>query len=87
LPIIIISKPDFDSDVDTNGKRREIIYNTYKNAISSGDNSVYFIDGETLFGKEDRDSCTVDGCHPNDLGFMHMAEVICPVIKKALLHV
>lgn len=84
MPIIIISKPDFDTDIETNSKRREIIYNTYKNAINSGDSSVYFIDGETLFGKENRDSCTVDGCHPNDLGFMRMAEVIYPVIRKAL---
>jgi lysophospholipase L1-like esterase len=85
LPIIIITKPDFDSDIEENKKRREVIYNTYKNAINSGDDFVYFIDGEKLFGKRDRDSCTVDGCHPNDLGFMRMADTIFPVLKKALL--
>jgi len=84
LPVIIISKPDFDKEAENNKKRRGIIYNTYKNAFSSGDQNVYFINGEILFGKENRDSCTVDGCHPNDLGFMRMAEGIYPVLKQAL---
>jgi len=85
LPIIIISRPDFDKDIEDNKKRREIIYNTYKNAANSGDQHVYFINGELLFGKENRDSCTVDGCHPNDLGFMRMAEGIYPVLKQVIL--
>lgn len=84
LPIIIVTKPDFDSNVEVNSKRREVIYQTYKNALDRGDKNVYFVDGETLFGSEDRDACTVDGCHPNDLGFMRMAEHIYPTIKKAL---
>jgi len=85
LLVVIISKPDFDSGIEINKKRREVIYSTYKKAVASGDSYVHFIDGETLFGKENRDSCTVDGCHPNDLGFMRMAEVIHPVIKRALM--
>lgn len=84
LPVIFISKPDFDSDVAGNNVRREVILKTYRNAVSAGDKNVYYIDGEQLFGTEDRDSCTVDGCHPNDLGFMRMAQVILPVLKKAL---
>lgn len=84
LPIIIVSKPDFDSNVKVNDIRRRIIFETYKNAISHGDKNIYFVDGETLFGTQDRDACTVDGCHPNDLGFMRMAEHICPAIEKAL---
>lgn len=84
LPVIFVSKPDFDTDIETNKLRREIIHTTYNNAKSSGDQHVYFVDGETLFGVSDRDACTVDGCHPNDLGFMRMAQTICPVIKLAL---
>ena len=61
-----------------------MIRSTYENAVKSGDKNVYFVDGETLFGKNDRDACTVDGCHPNDLGFMRMAENIYPTLKKAL---
>lgn len=84
LPIIIVSKPDFDRNVEDGRLRRSIIYKTYENAIKGGDKNTYFVDGETLFGSKDRDACTVDGCHPNDLGFMRMAENIYPAIKKAL---
>lgn len=84
LPIIIITKPDFDSDKSENDKRRQIIRQTYDNAILNGDKNVYFIDGELLFGKNDRDSCTVDGCHPNDLGFMRMAECINRTLKDII---
>jgi hypothetical protein len=84
LPIIIISRCDFEANLEVNSKRREIIRKTYLNAIDAGDRNVYFIDGETLFGKTDRDSCTVDGCHPNDIGFLRMAETILPVLKVAI---
>jgi hypothetical protein len=85
LPIVILSKCDFDpGDHEINSKRREIINRTYSNAIKAGDKNVYFIDGEKLFGKTDRDACTVDGCHPNDIGFLRMAETVFPVLNKAL---
>ncbi len=45
---------------------------------------MYFIDGETLFEGEWRDSCTVDGVHPNDLGFSRMATVIGNMVGKLL---
>jgi len=53
-------------------------------AKNEGDENVYFIDGETLFEGPLRDSCTVDGCHPNDLGFFRMAQVIGKVIKNII---
>lgn len=84
LPIIIITKPDFDSDKSANDERRRIIFKTYENAVSSGDKNVYFIDGELLFGQSDRDGCTVDICHPNDLGFMRMAECISKTVKDII---
>jgi hypothetical protein len=37
-----------------------------------------------LFGEEDRDLCTVDMCHPNDLGFYRIAKTVMPIIKKCL---
>ena len=82
-PIIFISKPDFEYDA-ISADRREVIYNTYCKAKQSGDNLVWFIDGETLFGTHGRDDCTVDTCHPTDLGFSRMATVIYPVLKEAL---
>lgn len=83
LPILILSKPDIDYTED--GKeRREVIKNTYNNAVNAGDKNVYFIDGETFFGKRDRHLCTIDRIHPNDLGFYRMASAILPTMKKIL---
>ncbi len=81
-PIIFISKPGFYKDDDK--VRREIILRTYNNAVAGGDNNVYFIDGETLFDGEFWDECTVDKSHPNDIGFLRMAEKIGAVIGKIL---
>lgn len=83
LPIVMMSRPDFHEGTD-DVKRREVIRKTYENAVSAGDKNVYFIDGATFFGKEDRELCTIDTCHPNDLGHYRMAKTICPVLRKIL---
>lgn len=82
-PILFISRPDFWGTSFDN-KRRKIIEDTYNRAKSGGDNNVYYIDGETLFDGDCRDSCTVDRCHPNDLGFYRMAQVIGNKIDSIL---
>ena len=82
LPIIIVTKPDVAAN--SNSPRTDVIRKTYDNAIAAGDKNVYFVNGNTLFGTSNRDACTVDGCHPNDLGFMRMAETIYPVLKDAI---
>jgi hypothetical protein len=84
VPVIFISMPNYDPKSPSCIERREIIRQTYTNAINDGDQNVYFIGGETMFGVKDRDACTVDGAHPNDFGFMRMAEAVYPVLKKAL---
>ncbi|MEI6518865.1 MAG: SGNH/GDSL hydrolase family protein [bacterium] len=83
LPIIMLTKCDFYQNDDCR-KRRDIVLQTWQNAINKGDTNVYFIDGETLFGTDNRDACTVDGCHPNDLGFYRMAKTVLPVLKQVL---
>lgn len=85
LPIIMLSKPDFDSDPVGNARRRDIIKRTYERAAADGDTLVRFIDGETLFEfDEPRQHCTTDGCHPNDLGFYRMAKAVMPVLAELL---
>ncbi|MBQ3151440.1 MAG: hypothetical protein IJB86_09380 [Clostridia bacterium] len=83
LPIVMMTAPNYEhmSEAD---ERRAIIKATYDNAVKSGDNNVYFIDGKDFFGDTDREMCTVDGCHPNDLGFYRMAKVVYPVLKEIL---
>ena len=81
-PIVIVSAPD----VSPTGKRRrtEIIRETYEKAVALGDKKVSFVDGATLFGDDLRESCTVDGCHPNDLGFYRMAKGIGAAVAEWL---
>jgi len=82
VPYIMISKPDFFTSPASNSRRRQIIIDSFEKAKANGDENVYFIDGETLFDGEFYESCTVDGCHPNDMGFYRMATVIGRTIEK-----
>jgi hypothetical protein len=82
-PIVMISSPGPEY-VDQGYERRDLIKNTYERAINEGDKNVYFIDGYSLFGDDDREVCTVDLAHPNDIGFLRMAKTIYPVLDKIL---
>lgn len=83
LPIVILTRPDFDYDIHSD-QRRQVIRATYENALAAGDKNVWFIDGQTFFGDTDRHACTCDCIHPNDLGFYRMASVVEPVIEQIL---
>ena len=83
VPVIMLSAPNLRFNPTWFTPRREVVRKTYENAIARGDKNVYFIGGETLFG-EDWDLCTVDGCHPNDLGHYRMAMTILPVLEKLI---
>lgn len=83
LPILLISKCDFYDSMEDR-ERRKVIQTTWQNALAAGDRNVAYIDGELLWGDEDRDACSVDRCHPNDLGFYRMSQVIYPVLKELL---
>jgi len=80
IPIIFISMPEYFEG--QNDIRREIIYNNYLAAKAKGEN-VFFISGKEMIG-ENADDCTVDGVHPNDIGFARMADVIGRVINEVL---
>jgi len=84
LPVIMMSRPKANYNEEEK-QRREIIFNTYKRAKDSGDENVYFLDGEAFFGSDDdKYLCSTDGTHPNDLGFYRMAQLIEPILKKIL---
>lgn len=83
LPIILVTRPDSDLKTDCM-KRRDAVLNTYVNARNSGDENVYYIDGYSLFPDAIRNDCTVDGCHPNDLGFYFMAERIGGILENII---
>lgn len=80
LPIIMASKPKYrlsEGDI----KRVEIIRGVYEDAVSAGDENVYFIDGRELM-EFSGDEGTIDACHPGDLGFYSMAKRFAEEFKK-----
>ena len=81
VPVVMITS----ADISTNRQQRiNVIRTTYENAVKSGDKNVYFINGDDIYAPVGKEYCTVDKCHPNDLGFYCMANAIEPVIKKIL---
>ena len=70
-------------DEDT-AARRHVIYSTYHHALLCGDRHVSFVDGWSFFEPAYHDLCTVDGCHPNDAGFIGMARVLGREISRVL---
>lgn len=82
LPILILSRPE----AVLKGSAlvsKEIIEKTFTDAKAEGDQNVYFLDGPKLMKLAGTDG-TVDGCHPNDLGFYSMAEAVIAVLKPVL---
>ncbi|MBQ9510251.1 MAG: hypothetical protein IJR55_00905 [Clostridia bacterium] len=85
LPIIMASKPDYHfANVETNEKRRRIIIETFERAKAEGDGNVWFVDGSKMYPEELREACSADGCHPNDVGFLFMANAFTAALKEAL---
>ena len=79
IPYIMMSRVDADSGSNGYSQtrlRRKIIHDTFAYALEEGDENVYFIDGEGIFRGPYEDCCTVDSIHPNDFGFLRMAEAI-----------
>lgn len=92
LPIIMASwtdSPKSQAKAVETLRRRDVVLRTFVNAVKRGDEKVRFIDGTQVFKEALKlgvpaDSCTVDGVHPNDLGFACMAKVFGEAIKEAL---
>lgn len=88
VPILVLSKINMRMDAfhedarllkeRLNDFQRKTVAKMHKN-----DPNIYFYDGGDLL-KEIGLEGTVDGVHPNDLGFYHMAQKLIPVIKFIL---
>jgi hypothetical protein len=81
LPVVMISSADRMAGTP---ERKAVIYQTYQHAIKSGDQNVYFIDGDTIYAPVGRGFCTVDHIHPNDTGFLMMAKAVEPVMRTII---
>ena len=82
LPIILMSRPKLSLS-DEEKQRYAVIKKTYEDAKAAGDTNIYLIDGGALMALAG-DEGTVDGCHPNDLGFASMAKVVGELLEKKL---
>ena len=86
LPVLFVSMPNRPGSDPECRARKEIILKTYRNALARGDRRVWFVDGSKLWGRgeREREFCTGDGLHPNDMGFYGMAKGIYPTLKEML---
>ena len=80
LPVIFITRPKPYYNKDEIA-RRAVVMVTYENALARGER-VYFVDGEHISDVLGGDSVTVDGCHPNDLGFACVAATLDPIFAE-----
>jgi len=87
LPYIMITRPDVWTQptlIDRDLKMRDIIMKSYLKARDNGDRNVYFIDGMSFNYAPHQYDMSVDACHPNDAGFIRMADAIGTVIRYIL---
>ncbi len=82
LPVVFLSRPKYALTPEEE-ERLSIIRRTYENALRRGDENVYLLTGPQLTALCGNEG-TVDGCHPNDLGFSSMAAALAPVLEGVL---
>ena len=83
LPVLLLSRPQPNPN-EEDLIRRDIVKQTFEDAVRNADRNVYFLDGTQMLRLFGGDSGTVDNCHPNDLGFYCMASALAPVLQDAL---
>ena len=87
VPYIMITRPNYWTTIRIQEEvlqRRDVVMESYLKARQKGDKNVYFIDGMSFFGGVHQYEYTLDGVHPNDAGFLRMADGIGTVIRHAL---
>lgn len=85
LPVLLMSRPNPEHSPEESEceARRKIVQETAEKFEREG-YRVMFLDGRALFGEESRECCTVDGIHPNDLGFYRMAKKVEQALGRLL---
>lgn len=64
-------------------RMREIIREAVQERVRAGDANLYLVEGPELLGPEDREGL-VDSTHPNDIGFVAMADGLEPHLRAVL---
>ena len=87
VPYIMVTRPNYWTAIEQRDavlERRDVILESYLRARQAGDRQVYLIDGMSFFADAHMYDYTVDHVHPNDAGFLRMAEVIGAMVRFAL---
>lgn len=82
LPIVMMSRPKMTLS-EAEQQRLEVIKATYNKVVADGDGEVYLLEGTALMAPAGEDG-TVDGCHPNDLGFASMAKALGDLLARII---
>lgn len=87
-PILLVEDRSYTDSFLVPGKRqrnetsRAELLAAFKRMQSDGVNGLFYLEGEDQLG--DDGEATVDSSHPTDLGFVRMADVFEPALRKAL---
>ena len=87
VPYIMVTRPDYWARITEQEhilQRRDVIMTSYLKAREMGDKNVYFVDGTSFGIAPHQYDVTVDSVHPNDAGFIRMADSIGTVIRHIL---
>ncbi len=87
LPYVMITRPNYWTLPHMQEhilERRDVIMASYLKARAAGDKNVYFIDGMSFNTMPHQYDTVVDSIHPNDAGFVRMADSIGTVIRHIL---
>jgi lysophospholipase L1-like esterase len=71
-----------ESQRQRNDTSRAALRKAYQGLVDEGVSGLYYLEGDVQLGPDDEG--TVDGSHPTDLGFVHMADAFEPVVREAL---
>lgn len=87
VPYVMITRPNYYTAGEAQERvlqRRDVVMRSYLKARENGDKQVYFIDGLSFFAGDALYDATMDHIHPNDYGFMRMADGIGTVLRHIL---
>ena len=87
-PIVLVEDRAYANNAFDAGRRHRNAGNwkafraAYDRLVADGVRRLFYLEGADLLG--DDGEGTVDGSHPNDLGFMRQADAFEPVLRQAL---
>lgn len=89
-PIVLVENINYEDAILEQSKRQAIrekndaLRRTFRRMVRGGGRGLYYVRAGRLLDSDGE--ATVDGAHPNDLGFVRMANGLEPVLREILEH-